>query len=204
MKTILSVFAALLISVVAASDVSAYGCCYFGPPCCAPVCCVSYQYQVVTTCRPEWRAEKVPCTIQKVSYREQVEKVNVTVQVPVMVDEKVRTCFYVPVTKVIERPVTTCVLEPMTMVDPCTGCCWTVCCPKYVTTMVKCQVCEYVMQTRDDVVKVCRMVPEQRVVERRYCVPVVTQEQSWTVQYHCVMVPCQTTVCVPVYTWCCP
>ena len=174
--------------------------CYY----CQPVCCVTYQYQTVTSYRPEWRAEKVPCVVQRVSYRQEITKVPVTVYVPTMFDEKVRTSFYVPIPTIVERPVTTCVMVPMVTVDPCTGCCFATWCPQTVTQMVKYTTCDYQLRTREDMVKVCKMVPEARVVDQVSWSPVVTQEQSWTVRYTCVMVPCQTTVCVPVYTWCCP
>lgn len=203
MRIILAIGAAMLLWGSTIGPAHAQGC---GPwaYCCPPVCCVTYQYQTVTSCRPEWRAEQVPCVVQKVSYRQETTKVNVTVYVPKMFDQQVRTSFYVAVPKVVELPVTTCVLVPMVSVDPCTGCCYVTYCPQAVTQAVKCTVYDYQLQTRDEVVKVCRMVPEQRVVEQVRCIPQVTQEKSWTVCYTCVMVPCQTTVCVPVYTWCCP
>jgi hypothetical protein len=203
MRYALAIGAALLLLGSVNGSAHAFGCepwaCY-----CPPVCCVTYQYQTVTSYRQEWRAEKVPCVVQKVSYRQETTYVPVTVYVPKMFDEKVRTSYYVATPKIVERPVTTCVLVPMVSVDPCTGCCYVTCCPQWVTHAEKCTVYDYQLQTRDDVVKVCRRVPEQRVVEQVCWIPQMTQEQSWTVRYTCVMVPCQTTVCVPVYTWCYP
>ncbi len=203
MRFTLAISAALCLWGSIVGPAQAFGC---GPWIyyCPPTCWVTYQYQTVMSYRPEWRAEKVPCVVQKVSYRQETTKVPVTVYVPKMFDEKVRTSFYVPTPKIVERPVTTCVMVPMVSVDPCWGCSYVTCCPQWVTQTVKCTVYDYKLQTRDDVVKVCRMVPEQRMVDQVRWIPQVTQEQSWTVRYTCVMVPCQTTVCVPVYTWGCP
>jgi hypothetical protein len=182
----------------------AFGC----VPCfyyfCPPVCCVTYQYQTTTSYRPEWRAEQVPCVVQKVSYRQETTKVPVTVYVPKMFDEKVKISYYEATPKIVEQPVTTCVMVPAMSFDPCTGCCYATWCPQWVTHTVRCTAYDYKLKTRDDVVKVCRMVPEPHVVDQVRWISEVTQEPSTTVRYSCVMVPCQTTVCVPIYTWCYP
>ena len=41
---------------------------YFGPPC-YPAPCVTYEMRPVIYYRAEWREEKVPCVVQKVSYQ---------------------------------------------------------------------------------------------------------------------------------------
>jgi hypothetical protein len=183
---------------------------YYGPPlvCCYPVCpppcCVAYETRVVTCYRTEWHQEKVPIVIQKVNYRPETIKVKVTVYVPAMFDQKVQTCYYIPVPKVVVQDVVSCVWVPFSLCDPCTGCCYTSCCPQWVTRKVQYTVCDYLPQVREDVVKVCKMVPQEQIVDQTRLIPVVTQEQGWTVRYSCTAVPYQTTVNVPVYVPCCP
>ena len=46
----------------------------------------------------------------------------------------------------------------------------------------------------------CRWVQQETVVNQVRYIPVVTQEQSWTVRHYCVTVPYQAYVCVP--SWC--
>ena len=171
-------------------------------PCCPVPYVVAYEMRPVLCYRPEWREEKVPCVIQKVNYRREVKQVPCTTWIPQMFDEKVRTSYYVPVPRVVEREVQRCVMVPVTMFDPCTGCCFVQYCPQWVTQRVHCTEYDFRKEERNDVVKVCKMVRQDTLVEQVCYVPEVTQENSWTVRCHCVMVPYQTMVCVPVLVPC--
>jgi hypothetical protein len=205
MKHTISFGLALLVLGLASSGANAYWPVYYPPgDCCAPTCCVSYQTCVVTTYRPEWREEKVPIVVQKVNYRQEVVKVKVIVGVPQEFAQKVTSCYYVPVPKVVVQDVWDCTWVPVTLCDPCTGCPYVSCCPQWVTRKVAYTVCDYQLRSREDVVKVVCMVPQERIVDQARLVPVVTQEQAVTVRRYCVMVPCQTTVTIPVVSFCCP
>jgi hypothetical protein len=204
MKSLFGISVTFLLWATTSSSAYAFGCAPWVYYYCPPTYCVSYQWQPSVSYRPEWKAEQVPCIVQKVSYRQEITKVNVTNYVPQMFDQKVRTSYYVAIPTVVERPVTTCVMVPIMAVDPCSGCCFVSCCPQWVTSIVKCTAYSYQLQSRDDVVKVCKWVPTPAVIDQVRYIPVVTQEPSWTVRYSCVMVPCQTMICVPVYTCCYP
>jgi hypothetical protein len=165
---------------------------------------VSYRTETVTCYRTEWREQQVPIQVQRVSCRTEVDKVPITVQVPQYFDQTVKTYYTVRVPRVIVRDVSRCVLVPVTSVDPCTGCCYTTCCPQWITQQVSCTVYDCVQQSRDVVVKACRLVPEQRVIDRVRYVPVTTTETVMTCRRYCVQVPYQVQVCVPVLVPCCP
>jgi hypothetical protein len=165
---------------------------------------VAYETRVVTCYRTEWKEEKIPIVVERVSYKPETIKVKVTEYVPATFDQMVRTSYYVAIPKVIERDVATCVMVPFAAFDPCTCCCYVSYCPQWVTRKVQYSVCDYQLQARDDVVKVCKMVPQERVVDQTRMIPVVTKENTWSVRYTCVAVPYQTTVSVPVVIPCCP
>jgi hypothetical protein len=171
-------------------------------PCCPIPFVVAYEMRTVTCYRPEWREEKVPCVVQRVSYRRDVVQVPCSTWVPQWSDQQVRTSYYVPVPKVVERAVPRCVMVPVTMCDPCTGCCFVQYCPQWIVQRVQCTEYDYRVAERTDVVKVCKMVEQRTVVEQVCWTPVVTAEQSWTTRCYCVMVPYQSQVCVPVWVPC--
>lgn len=188
--------AACMVLVLWSAGSSAHAFCYLP---CMPVCCVQYEMRPVVCYRPEWRAEQVPCVVERVNYRAEVSRVNVRVMAPRMFDEQVRTSCYVPTPRVVERMVAQCVAVPVMAIDPCT------CCPYVTYTMqlvnypVRCVEYDFRLVERVENVRVCRYVPEDRVVEQVRWVPEVSQVQSWTVRYNCVMVPYQTMVCVPCW-----
>jgi hypothetical protein len=153
--------------------------------------------------RPEWREEKVPCVVRTVHWRREVTPVKTQVMVPKLVDQVVRTAYYTPVPREVEREVTRCVLVPVVITDPCTGCSFTTCCPQWIRERVRCVEYDVRKDERDVNVKVCKWFPEDRVFDQVRFIPEVRETQSWTVRRYCVMVPHQTTVCVPVYRWCC-
>jgi hypothetical protein len=195
MKKFLLLAASVLLFGASASPVQAFF--YCGPLFCAP--CVYYQTCVVASYRPEWRAEYVPITVPTVSYRPVYSDVKVQVMVPRWYDAKQAVCSYVPVPREVEQLVTTCNWVPASWTDPCTGCSWTYYQPQPVVNKVKCTVWDWQAVWSEVAVKRCQMVPEERT--QRVCnwVPEYGQRQSWTVRWNCVMVPCQTTVCVPYY-----
>ena len=104
--------------------------------------------RIVTCYRTEVREEKVPVTIEKVSYQKEVLKVKVTVYVPKWFEEKVRTSYYVPIPKIIEREVPVCVMVPVVLVDPCTGCCFVTCREQMAMKKVQTTVCDYRMEAQ--------------------------------------------------------
>ena len=169
-----------------------------------PVGYWTYQPQVITCYRTQWTEEKVPIVVQRVSYKQEAYKVKIQVPVPQFYDQKVRTSFYVPVPKVIERDVTTWVMVPVPVFDPCSCCCYFTYRPSFTTTKVKCVVYDQKLESREDVVKVCKMVLEDRLIDQVRMIPVVTPVKSFTVRHNCVVVPYQTTINVPVWVPCCP
>jgi hypothetical protein len=171
---------------------------FYYAPCPIP-CCLSYELQPVVCYRSEWRAEKVPCVVQRVSYRQEVTPVKTQVWAPQEFEQKVRTSYYVPLPREVERDAWRCVMTPVTMFDPCTCCTYVSYCPQWVVQKVRCVEYDYRKEERDVVVKVCKMVPKDVVVQQVRWIPEVTQEQSWTVRYYCVSVPYQTMVWVPCW-----
>ena len=149
--------------------------------------------------RPEWRAEQVPCVVQKVNYRREVTQVNVQVMVPRQFDEQVRSSYYVPVPREVERDVPRCVMTPFVCIDPCTCCPIVMYYPQWVNQRVRCVEYDYRREERVDNVRVWRCVAENRAVDQVRWIPEVTQEQSVTVRYTCVMVPYQSWTWAPCW-----
>ncbi len=173
--------------------------CYVGPACC-PMPCITYEMRAITCYRTEWRAEMVPCVVQKVSYRQEVIPVRTSVWVPQEYDQQVRRSYYVPMPRVVERDVAAWTWAPVMVFDPCSCCCVVSWCPQLTTTRVRCVAYDYRLEERVETVRMCRWVQQEAVVNQVRCIPVVTQEQSWTVRPYCVTVPYQAYVCVPC--WC--
>lgn len=196
MKFAITVFSGLFVWTLSIDRAQAF------EPCCPVPYVVGYEMRPVTCYRPEWREEKVPCVIQKVNYRKDVKQVPCTTWVPHWSDEMVRTSYYVPVPKIVEREVAYCVMVPVAMFDPCTGCCFVQCCPTWVAQRVQCTEYGFRREERNDVVKVCKMVEQNTLIEQVCWIPEVTEERSWTVRRFCVMAPYQAQVCVPVYVPC--
>jgi hypothetical protein len=205
MRNTFSVCVVMLLWGLASSAADASFCppvCYC--PCPPPPCCVAYVTRSVTCYRTEWKEEKVPVVIQKVSYTVKTTKVKETVYVAKYFDEQVTTSYFVPVTRIVEYDKQFCVMVPVVVFDPCTCCCYTTCYPQWVSRKVQCPVVDTVQKSRVDVVKVCKYVPEDRIVDRTEYIPVITQEKSFTVRRYCVTIPYETKVYVPVYVPCCP
>lgn len=185
-------FAAVLIGVVTAP---ASACCWFTPP----TCCVSYEIRPILCYRTEWREERVPCVVQRVSYRREVSQVEVQRWVAQPVEQQVRRSYYVPVPREVEREVWRCVAVPIATIDPGTFLpCWTYA-TQWVRQPVRCIEYDYRREERDEVAQTCRWVQQPTMVEQVRWVPEYSQEQVWTVRRYGVMVPYQATVCIPVY-----
>ncbi len=193
MKTKWMAAIALLISAAFASDANAYW--YIG---CPPTCCWTYEWQPVVCYRPQWQEERVPCVVEHVTYRREVTPVKTQIMVPRMFDEQVRRSYYVPVPREVERVVPRCVMVAVPVVDPCTGCAYMTYCPQWVNQRIRCIEYDYRREEQDVNVRVCRMVPQDTVIEQVRWIPEVSQVQSFTIRRTCVMVPYQTMVCVPV------
>ena len=193
MKFAFAACAAVLL--IGPANVSAQG--FYYAPCPIP-CCFTYELQPVTCYRTEWRAEKVPCVVQRVSYRQEVTPVKTQVWVAKEFDQTVRTSYYVPTPREVERDAWRCVMTPVMMFDPCTCCSYVRYCPQWVVQKVRCVEYDYRKEERDVNVKVCKWVPQEVIVQQVRCIPEVTQEQSYTVRYSCVSVPYQTMAWVPV------
>ncbi|MSQ95102.1 MAG: hypothetical protein EXR98_11180 [Gemmataceae bacterium] len=71
-------------------------------PCPMP-CYIAYEMRPVVCYRPEWREEKVPCVVQRVSYRKEVTPLKTQVWTLKQFDEWVRTSYYVPLPREVER-----------------------------------------------------------------------------------------------------
>jgi hypothetical protein len=169
--------------------------CYFGPVCAPP--CVPYELRPVVTYQAQWREEKVPCVLQKVSYQPQVNRVKVTTWALQEYNQQVRRSYYTPVPREVQRDVATWCWVPAVMFDPCTCCCIVSWCPQRTVTRISCIEYDYRREDRDEMVRMCRWVPQESYVDQVCLVPQVTQEPGWTVRRYCVMVPCQTWVWVP-------
>jgi hypothetical protein len=139
-----------------------------------------------------------------VSYRREVTPVKVQDWKLQAFDERVRVAYYVPVPREVVREVPRCLLVPVMMFDPCTCCCFVTFQQHWVTDRVRTIECDYRKEERDVNVRVCRWVPEWRVIDQVHWIPEVREEKSWTMRPYCVMVPYQATVCVPVFMSCCP
>jgi hypothetical protein len=194
MKKALLACLALAAWTVGASAAQAF--CYVP---CMPICCIRYELRPVICYRQEWRAEQVPCVVERVNYRAEVSRVNVRVMAPRMFDEQVRTSCYVPTPRVVDRVVSQCVTVPVVAFDPCTCCPYVAYTTQWVNCTVRCVEYDYRQVERVENVRVCRYVPEDRVVEQVRWVPEVSQVQTWTVRYNCVTVPYQTMVWVPCW-----
>jgi len=133
---------------------------------------VPYTYNVV-----------VPVTVQETrnvtAYQCQTRIVPVTVNVcvPVWAQEKRTVTSYACVPQEVERQVPVCRMVSTQCVDPCTGCCRTVCQPVTEWQTVKHTVMTRVPQTQEVTVNVCRYQTEQRTVNQTVSevVPVTRQ-----------------------------
>lgn len=182
--------AALLVSA-AVSQVDAQG------------CCVAFEMRRVVCYRAEWREEKVQVEVQRVNYRREVTQVRVQCWVPRETEENVRRTYFTPVPRVVERDVPVCTVVPAVSFDPCTGCPYVCYVPHMTVQRVRCVEYDWRRDERDERVRVCRWVQEERMVDQVRCIPEVSQERVWTVQRTCVMVPYETYVCVPTWMPCC-
>ena len=180
---------------IAVMTTESSACCWFMPP----ACCISYEMRPVICYRPEWRDERVPCVVQRVSYRREVSQVQVQRWVAEPVERQVRLSYFVPVPREVERDVWRCVTIPIATIDPWTCCpCWTYA-TQWVRQPVRCIEYDFRREERDEVIRTCRWVQQPVMVEQVRWIPEYSQEQIWTVRRTCVMVPYQTMVCVPVY-----
>lgn len=197
---------AACVAMLLAVPTSAFGqWCAIGPTCC-PLPCITYQWQPVICYKTEWREEKAPCVVQKVSYRQEIVPVKTCVMVPQEYVQPVKYAYCVPVPREVVREVAVCQWVPVVSFDPCSCCCFVSWCPQMTTAQVRSIVCDYRVEERVENVRLCRWVAQETVVNQVRCVPVVTQEQVWTVRRYCVAVPYQTYVCVPCLAQvsCCP
>jgi hypothetical protein len=169
---------------------------------CCPTYYVTYEQRVVTCYRPQWYADKVPCLVPKVSYRETVTPVQYYEYVPRWYDDQQAYVHYTPVPRVVQQDVVTCRLVPEVLFDPCTFCCYVSCRVEPSVTRVQSVVYDYKPEVKYQPVKLCKYEPVERVYQHRSYVPVVTQEPSWALSYRCEMVPYQATVSVPVIVPC--
>lgn len=154
--------------------------------------------QSFTCYKPEWREEKREVIVQRWQCRQVVEKVKEFVMVTKWEEQRHMQSFYTPVVKDVERDVTRCRTIPVWTFDPCN------CCPVLTIKVetfverVKTQVCEYRLDSREVVGKVCRTVPEERVFERLRTEWFTMPEKVEVVNRYCVMVPYTQQVCIPV------
>jgi hypothetical protein len=184
----------------------------------------------VTTCRniPVWTNVAQWVT----SYTSVPRQVTCTVtrcrSVPVWSNVTYWVTSYTSVPRQVTCNVTCCSLVPVSCVDPCTGCCFTVCRPQFSTvpvtrTVWECvpvqkqvtvPVCHYRTEYYTQAVKsvvwqcvpvqkeywvpVCTYRPVQQTYQSRHLVCEYTTETVWHKEWFCVAMPYQTTVKVPV------
>jgi hypothetical protein len=164
---------------------------------CPSGCCKGYTEKVITCYRQECTECQVPVVVKRLCYREVCEPVKTTVMVPKEFCEK-RTkvnVIDVPVQQI--KYVTKTRQVPVKMMDPCTGCCIMSCrtecyqvpCPYTVMTQRYETVCYDV--------KVCRMVPCEKIEMVKRQVPDYRCETIYQTKRNCVMVPYQKTIRVP-------
>ncbi len=223
--------------------------------CCEPQPCAGPAYieKTVTAYRPVYKQKTVPTEIRKIvskvveepfKYTEMVAEVTpqkrtetyytqqmkevpykYTVMVPVVTPEKRTINYFTCVPEKVTKEVPVCRVVPVKVVDPCSGCCYTVC--KRVTEMqtVTCtvmkpvpqtrevtinvcsykaeektgtrQVCETVPQTREVTVNVCNYKPVERTGTRKRLVCETVKETVDVTQTYCEMESYQTTIRVP-------
>jgi hypothetical protein len=168
--------------------------------CCAPSCEMQTEWveKTVTCHRPEWREREVTCTVNRVHTREVVENRTCTVMVPEYRTEMRTVTVSKMVPVMVEKQVTVCKRVKETCVDPCTGCCKTVCRKVPVCeTVRKCEK-QCVQEQKQVCVKVCTMRPETKTYQVKRLVCETRPETVVRKERYCEMVPYQTTVKVAV------
>lgn len=162
-----------------------------GPP--AGCCEKGYYEKVVTAYKPVCKEERVPVVVKKLCYRDEMRPTKVTVMVPREFIEKRNKVenFEVPVEKCIQR----CRKVPVKLIDPKTGCSVVVLKDEYYTDKIT------VMEPRSRVVcvdvKVCRQVPEERIVMQPCKVPEWREETIYVMRQHTEMIPYQKVLKLP-------
>jgi hypothetical protein len=171
---------------------------------CAPSCgpalvVVGYEEREVTAYKTEWREKEEKYTIVRLIPREVVDKQKYKVLVPDWKEEERKVTVLTHKPREVVRPVTRCHMVRECVVDPCTGCTYTVCRPHTTVEEVKYTVMDCVPEPRVIKVKVYAPREEERVREiKRIEYDRKPEEHKHTVKY-CVSVPYQTKVQVPIY-----
>lgn len=204
MKVLLSSLLVAGLTIVGQAQASCgQGCAPACGPVCVPQVCVHYETRVVTTCRPVWHEREETCTVNRIVPRVEVVNQQVCVNVPVWTTQKQIITVNRTVARCVERDVTTCQMVPVCVTDPCTGCTHTCCKPVTCVQKVRCTVLECVPEQREICVRCCSYRQETRNIQCRRVYCECRPETVVRKVRYCEMVPCQTTIRVPVCTPCC-
>lgn len=172
MKQLTMCALALAYLAVCLAPIRAGGHGHHGCDCCAPApCCEEKKPTTVKKTLYEVKMQKKEITIveEKVVPIEKVCQEKVCELVPTWTEEKRTITCYRKVPRTIEKQICCCCLVPECVTDPCTGCTRTCCKSTAVVKTVKCTVWDCVAEQREVIEKVCKMVPTEKIVERKVC-----------------------------------
>jgi hypothetical protein len=131
--------------------------------------------------------EEAPCPVCKTFYEVKQQKKEITIceekvvpiekvcqekvceMVPTWTEQKRTICCCKQVPRCIEKEQVCCRLVPECVTDPCTGCTKTCYKPCTYVKKVQCTVWETVTEQREVTEKVCKMVPVEKIVEKKVC-----------------------------------
>lgn len=169
-----------------------------------PGCKVVWIDQTVTCQKMEWRSRDVTCEVAKPVYREEVRVVRRDVVVPEWKEETREVESYALKPRQVVHEVCKMVMVPVTVVDPCTGCPYTVCKQHMTVEKVSCTVYDAVTVMKKVPVRVCTYKTEPREFKETLVHREWKTEKVTTKEYYCVPVTYTTTTKVPVLVPDCP
>jgi hypothetical protein len=149
--------------------------------------------KTITTQQLEWRDEQVPRQVMKCTV--EMRPIKHVVMVPTIVDTTRCVTDVVVTPREVCRDVKKCRLIPVLMYDNLTGKCFTGMRPEYDVVQVRTIVNDTKVVTRQVPDKVCKMVPQERVLEEPVLVP--RPETVLQTRRVPVFVPVPQTIRVP-------
>ncbi len=163
----------------------------------------TFQKQIVTCYYAHWYQAQVPTVVPRVTYKLETTAVKTYVNVPRVVEEPQTYTTYVPVQRLAQKQVTTCVMLPLFLPDAMGGMVVS-CRPEIRTHTVYFPVQDLQEVTKQEMVKVTKMIPEERITQSQQIVPIVAYDQQMTSEWKVMMVPYQRVITVPVFDPHCP
>ncbi len=171
------------------------------PPAC-PQFEIKYVDKVVTCYKPVWKDVEVKVHIPKITCKEVMEKVKVTVCVPRWEDQKITMRYCRPICRETVADVRRCVSEPVAVIHPCTGCPCVTYQLKWITEKVKVCVPDFQWESKEAIIKVCRIDRHDKIVDQKRIIRECSWETKTCMRRVCHQEPYQTTVRVPVCVPC--